>query len=117
MSPIVNDEEYLYSRDIIARIETLEDEGFIEEGEREELASLKKLAAQCEGYRGWADGAQLIADGAFEDYVQQLAEDCCDMKSAVKWPFTCVDWAQAARELQQEYMSVDFAGETYWMRS
>ena len=30
---------------------------------------------------------------------------------------TCIDWAQAARELRMDYTSVDFDGVTYWIRS
>ena len=33
------------------------------------------------------------------------------------WPFNCIDWEKAAEELQQDYMSIDFDGVTYWMRS
>lgn len=32
------------------------------------------------------------------------------------WPLTCIDWVQAAEELQQDYMSYEFDGYTYWVR-
>jgi hypothetical protein len=35
----------------------------------------------------------------------------------LKWPFTCIDWEQAASELQMDYSAVDFDGVIYWIRS
>jgi hypothetical protein len=29
---------------------------------------------------------------------------------------SCIDWDQAARELQVDYFDVDFDGVTYWIR-
>ena len=34
----------------------------------------------------------------------------------VSWPCSCIDWKQAALELQQDYTAFDFAGVTYWGR-
>lgn len=31
-----------------------------------------------------------------------------------QWPYNCIDWARAARELQMDYSSADLMGETYW---
>lgn len=33
------------------------------------------------------------------------------------WPNTCIDWDEAARELQYDYFTVEFDGITYWIRS
>lgn len=51
-----------------------------------------------------------------EDYAQELAADCCEMPKDIAWPFTCIDWEQAARELQIDYTSVSFDGIDYWIR-
>jgi hypothetical protein len=83
----------------------------------EELKALKALQDQAEGYSDWQHGAQLISDYYFEDYARDLAEDLHG--SAVRnvsWPFDCIDWKQAAEALQQDYTSVDFDGNTYWVR-
>jgi len=32
------------------------------------------------------------------------------------WPFDCVDWDQAARDLAMDYSSVEFEGEDYLYR-
>jgi hypothetical protein len=85
--------------------------------EAEELKVLKALAEECEEYSEWEDGATLIRDSYFEDYAQELAEDCCEMPKELHWPFTCIDWTQAADELKMDYMCIDYDGVDYWMRA
>ncbi len=48
------------------------------------------------------------------DYAQELADDCGMVPSDLSWPLTCIDWEQAARELQQDYTSVSYGGHDYW---
>lgn len=120
-------EDIIDSRDVIARIEELEFERDAAEDpaawdaenseEAEELAALKDLAAQGESCGDWIHGATLIRDSYFETYAQELAEDCGMLENATSWPATCIDWQQAARELQQDYTDVTFDGVTYWVRS
>ena len=59
----------------------------------------------------------LIADSYFEEYAQELAEELGYMDSANRWPYTCIDWEQAARGLQQDYSLVTLADSEYWQRS
>ena len=88
-----------------------------ESDEGQELAKLKAFAEEAEGYaEDWRYGATMIHEDYFEDYARDLAaEGDYDMKNE-QWPYTCIDWAKAAEELQQDYTSVDFDGETYWVR-
>lgn len=90
------------------------------EGIHEEIAelhALQELADEAEGYApDWKHGEALIRDDYFETYAQQLAEDIGAIDKAAQWPNTCIDWEQAARELQQDYTSVEFDGVTYWIR-
>lgn len=65
----------------------------------------------------WTYGLQLIADSYFEDYARELAEDLGAIDKSSSWPNNCIDWSRAASELQYDYSSVDFDGETYWYRS
>lgn len=122
-----NSDNVIDSRDVIAAIDELESE--IESCEdadeladlQDELGKLKALAEEGEHNAGdWRHGATLIADGYFKEYAQQLAEDLGYLKDGNHWPYNCIDWEKAASELQQDYTSytsLDFDGETYWVRS
>lgn len=114
---ITNYEDIIDSRDIIARIDDLKELEELDQDQTTELASLKKLAEQCEGYGDWAYGETLIRGSYFREYAQQLAEDCGSIPDNLPWPLTCIDWEQAARELKYDYMSVDFDGVEYYMRA
>lgn len=86
------------------------------EDESEELRNLLELKDQVD-HGEWQSGATLIADRYFADYAREYAEDIHG--SAVRdaaWPFTHIDWDEAADDLRQDYTSVDYGGETYWVR-
>ena len=139
-----NTDDIIDSRDVIARIEELTEardealgcahcgvvagshaaegcEGEYEPGgpgldeeEAAELATLEVLAEEGESLSDWKYGETLIRDSYFETYAQELAEDCGMLENATSWPGRCIDWEQAARELQQDYTALDFDGVTYW---
>lgn len=139
-----NSQDMIDSRDVIARIEELEGEREaladtitddaedltaeeLADARRElaewdeentaELGALLALASEGEDYAAdWNHGETLIRDSYFETYAQELAEDIGATDRDAKWPQTCIDWEQAARELQMDYSSVDFDGVTYWIR-
>ena len=141
---ISNFDDTIDSRDVIARIKELTDEletaradqggesesfehwcsavlrdaGELYYDECAELAALKALADEASGYAAdWQHGETLIRDSYFRDYAMELAEDVCsDAIRNASWPLTCIDWDQAARELQYDYTAVDFDGVTYWVR-
>ena len=82
-----------------------------------ELAALQALADEASGYAAdWRHGEALIRDSYFKDYAMELAEDIGAVDRNAQWPNTCIDWDQAARELQMDYTAVDFDGVTYWIR-
>jgi len=82
----------------------------------EELAALQAFATEGESISDWEHGETLIRDSHFEDYAQELADDIGAINSDAVWPNNCIDWERAARELQQDYTSIDFDGVTYWAR-
>lgn len=84
---------------------------------QEELKLLRELAEQGEGYGDWAYGETLIHDSHFTAYAEQLAEDIGAVNPAAAWPLTHIDWEGAARDLKMDYTSIEFDGETFWMRS
>lgn len=38
-----------------------------------------------------------------EDFAQEMAEEVGAIARKVEWPYTCIDWEQAARELMYDY--------------
>jgi chromosome segregation ATPase len=87
-----------------------------ESSDAEELKALKDLQEQAEGYSDWRHGVSLIRDSYFKTHAQELADDIGAVNSDAGWPNNCIDWDQAATELQMDYTSVEFDGVTYWLR-
>lgn len=96
--------------------EAVEDWESWESIEMDELEALRSLRDEGEQSPDWNHGETLIHDDYFTEYAQQLAEDIGAIDSDQGWPGRCIDWEQAAKELQTDYFSVDFDGETYWIR-
>jgi hypothetical protein len=137
---IDNMADVIDSRDVIGRIEELQEEraelAFLiedieedklqdaisdleqwDEENGDELRSLKALAEEAEGYAAdWKYGEALIRDSYFKEYAMQLAEDIGAINGDATWPNNCIDWDQAAKELRMDYTAVDFDGITYWIR-
>ena len=87
------------------------------EDEYDELKELVSLAEQGEGCGDWEHGATLIRDDYFQTYAEQLAEDLGYISRDVRWPYTCIDWEQAADELRQDYSVVEWGDISYLIRS
>jgi len=128
MGTPTNLDDVIDSREVIERIEELEADiedagvdGPIDVEVRaldiEELATLKALAEEGKDSPDWPYGETLIRYSYFEDYAQELAEDCGMVQEGANWPNTCIDWEQAAEELQMDYTVVDFDGVEYWIRA
>jgi hypothetical protein len=134
---ISNYDDVIDSRDVIARIEELEAdrdnaEGVSADGsfypltwgewtrdnpdDAEELATLKALAEEAEGYApDWTHGETLIRDSYFVEYVQELLEDCGDIPKDIPH-YVCIDWDATARNIRYDYTAVEFGDVTYWIR-
>jgi hypothetical protein len=113
---ISNYDDTINSRDVIARIEELED---LEDEERTEeddteLALLRKFSDQASDYASdWPHGVTLIRDSYFEKYAKEHAEEGDDKVD--DWPYNCIDWKKAAEDLQTDYTAIEFDGITYWV--
>jgi hypothetical protein len=53
----------------------------------------------------------------FQDYAQELAEECDMVPDNITWPCDCIDWEKAARELRYDYSEIEFDDITYLIRS
>jgi hypothetical protein len=116
--PIDNTSDTIDSREVIDRIEYLEALDSLDDAERAELRDLRALAEEAEPYASdWRYGETLIRESHFERYAEELAYDCGMVPKGLAWPMTCIDWEQAARELQHDYTPVDFDGVTYYVRA
>ena len=125
MSTVDNYQDILDSRDVDSRIEELEAErdAAVEDGnpddftDGEELAALVAFRDEADGYcSDWQYGVTLIRDSYFKAYAQELADDIGALEKDTQWPYTCIDWDQAARELQMDYSSAELDGVTYWFQ-
>jgi hypothetical protein len=136
-----NGQKIVDSRDILRRVRELEQErgsfeievehhsdepdtlgpSWAEENEddAQELAILTALVEEIDQNAGDSarDGVALIADSHFEEYAQELAEDIGAIAKDAPWPACHIDWTAAADALQQDYSSIEWDGETYWVRS
>lgn len=116
-------DDVIDSRDVIARLEELSDAEELTEDESEELAQLKALAEEAEGYLAdWTYGETLIKDDYFTDYIKELIKDCYAMPKEMEsgdWPWrhVTIDYEAAAEEAKQDYASVMFGSDEYWIRS
>ena len=115
--PIENSQDVIDSRDVIARIEYLQELETRDEDEDAELKALQALASEADSSPDWKYGETLIRDSYFQDYAQELAEDCGMIPPDLKWPCNCIDWEKACSELKYDYSLVDFDGVDYWIRS
>lgn len=81
-----------------------------------ELAALSKLAEEASGYAAdWEHGETLIRDTYFTEYTEEMLEDCGYIpKDLPGW--IVLDMEATAKNVQQDYTSVDFDGVTYWVR-
>lgn len=122
-----NTDDMIDPRDVEARIAELEgerdsytmepdcDDVSWEQLNPDDAAELKALTDFRDEFSG-CDGP-LIRETYFKDYAQELAEDIHGKAIRdVNWPFSCIDWEQAARELQMDYTAADFDGVTYYGR-
>lgn len=122
MSNIDNCEDFIDVRDIIERVENLREEEELDRDDKEELERLENLLSALKDNGGdeeW-EGAwypvTLLREDYFTEYAQELAGDCIQSFDSSRWPFTCIDWDEAAEELKADYSSVDYDGVTYFYR-
>ena len=135
---ITGTEDIIDSRDIIARIEELQNEkdeyqerdlteplteswAQANPEEAKELKYLLEVAAECEGYCDWDYGEQLIRSTYFVTYTEELIWDCYAFPKEFEsgeWPYRHItfDYEQAAEELQQDYACVEVNGYDFYIR-
>ena len=97
---------------------TVQDE--IEKG-KEQLQDLRDelqplLDLKYDGIPEWDDGATLIPESDWEEYVEDLVKDCGYISNDVPW-WIVIDWAATADNVAADYSTVDYDGDTYYYRN
>jgi len=114
---VSNMDDVIDSRDIIARIGELEGIDEPDGSEKEELKALKALAEECEEYASdWTYGETLIRRSYWVDYVEELMQNIGVLPKGIPW-YIAIDWETTARNIEQDYASVDFDGIEYLIRN
>ena len=132
---ISNVDDIIDSRDVIERIEELEtiqaelvqqlSDGIIAEADMlvfdkeqgKELDMLRALADECNSLSSdWEFGEILIRYSYWENYIQEMLEDCGDIPADLPW-YICIDWEITADNISQDYSIVEFNGIDYYIRN
>lgn len=105
-----------------AELDSLEGEDTLTDDEKDELAELRKLASECEGYANWQYGETLVDRSYWVDYIRELIDDCYEMPKDLdsgKWPYRhmTMDYDAAAKEAEDDYASVELFGNEYLIRN
>mgnify|MGYP001216235134 CR=1 FL=1 len=126
--------DILDARDIIARVEELEESktwheevhgaGDWADAYPQEAQELDTLAAILEDLKGYGGDEQwrgdwypviLIRETHFTDYVQEMLEDCGEIPRDLPH-YIHIDWERTARDVKVDYGSVTVDGVEYLYR-
>ena len=116
-----NHSDTIDTRDLIERIEALEDECDGLEGECQELQTLLSIMDKLKGYGGdeqWRGSwypITLIHENYFVDAMRELCEDIGDIPRELP-SYLAIDWEVTADNLRVDYSSVEIQGHTYCFR-
>lgn len=82
-----------------------------------ELAALRALQKQAEGYCDWHSGATLINEGHLQKYIQEQIEDTDSelLNPLPSYIRDNIDWDGVVSDLESDYTEVDFDGTSYFL--
>ena len=104
------DDLYLRHADLLAEAELRD----LTEEEREEFKILEEVDNDC-GLLELRDET-LIAVHYFTEYARELATELGMWGVSDEWPYNCIDWEWAARELSVDYTLVEACVYTFYVR-
>jgi hypothetical protein len=82
----------------------------------EELTALETLSSEAEEFcEDWRDGAILIRNTHFTEYVRDLLHECGDIPKELPH-YVRIDWEATAREMMADYTKIYFGDSVYWGR-
>jgi hypothetical protein len=100
--------------DLRDKQDLLEGDDMLDDEDQDRLDELEDLAGNLGVEHLDAIQEELIADSDFEKYAEEYAVSSGAIPRAFGWPIDSIDWESAATQLQSDFTSVDFEGETYW---
>lgn len=103
------------SRDVEERIKELEEMEERDEDEQEELKELLAFKEEVETTE-WDYGETFIHDSYFNEYAQELFDDCYshNVHESVR---NYIDYDAFAEDLKHDYTYANLGGETFWFRN
>jgi len=84
-----------------------------DDGLQDELKELRELRDEIPE---WQHGEALVPVDDWEEYVQELLEDCGTLPKDLPW-YVVIDWTATAENIAQDYSTIDYQGETYYFRN
>lgn len=124
LRPITNVDNLIRTTEVVSRIATIE--GIMEcphtgaevkEEYSKELEALRGLLASVhEHVAPTTYSPLLIRASFFVEYAKHLAEDCGFIDFSNQWPYSHINWQEAAIDLAKEYAVVVFDSVSYRMR-
>lgn len=118
MAELDGTDDYFDSRDVIQAIADLEAIRHCDRTEDEEyqLAELRAFAEKAEPmFPDWVHGETFIHEDSFEDYAKEFHEDI-NGGDSTSWPYSHIDWPEAALALQEDFEEIELHDATYWAR-
>jgi hypothetical protein len=118
---IRNDDDLIDVRDIIARVEELEEIEKRDQDEQIELTDFRNLLRQLAGnggdeqWRGDWYPVTLIRCDYFPEYVKDLVTDIGDLPRNLP-EYLVIDWEATAANLKVDYSEADFDSVSYYYR-
>ena len=98
-------------RNRLEQLDSVDEDAVLDDEDQAEFDSLTQLLAEVDNY----DCETLVRDSYFEQYVQELCEDCCDVPADLPY-YIVIDWAATAENIRSDYTAFEFDGVTYWGR-
>lgn len=122
-------DDFFDSREVIERIEELEEVGTDTNSEgtefdadrlcdefREEYDALIELRDEAEGnIADWGYGETFISDHAFTDYMMELLSDIGYLPADLPG-WIVIDEEETASNMKEDYAAFEFRGTTYYAR-
>lgn len=86
-----------------------------EKYDQEADSDLNELTTMENEVSEWDDGATLIAEEYWVEYVEDMLKDCGDLPQDIPH-YIAIDWEQTAENIKEDYSYVEYQGTTYFYR-